>query len=234
MLHDLGAGNGTILVDVPHDEHGDLLLFCNGKQPGGTLLDLTDRAGRGRNVHTAHGLDGVDDHKIRLFLLDQAADLVHIVFGSQIDVFLRDLQPGGTQLDLTHRLFTGDIQDAVLVGDGSAELQQHGGFANARLAAEQDHTAQHDAAAQHPIQFRNAGQDAAFFLRRADVCQPPGCQRGNTLLSSRSRRFAARKPCFGGFGNDIFVHGIPASAAGAATHPAGACLSAVGADIYSF
>ena len=102
MLHDLGAGNGTILVDMAHDEHRDLLLFGHRQQPGRTFLHLADRAGRRGDVHAAHGLDGVDDHKVRFFLFDQAADLVHVVFGYQIDVLLRDLEPRGTQLDLPH------------------------------------------------------------------------------------------------------------------------------------
>ena len=169
MLHDFGASNGTILVDMADDEHRDLLLFGHGKQPGRALLDLTDRAGRGRDIHAAHRLDGVDDDKVRLFLFDEAADLVHVVFGSQIDILLRDLQPGRAEFHLPHRLLAGDIQHRVLVRDGPAKLEQHRGFAYARLAAEQHHAAQHDAAAQHPVQFRDAGQDAAFFLGSADL-----------------------------------------------------------------
>ena len=91
MLHDFGARNGTVLVDMADNEHRDLLLFGHGKQPGRALLDLTDRAGRGRDIHAAHRLDGVDDDKVRLFLFDEAADLVHVVFGGQIDILLRDL-----------------------------------------------------------------------------------------------------------------------------------------------
>ena len=102
MLHDFGAGNGTVLVHMTHDEHGDLLFLRNSQQTRRALLDLADCTGRRRDVHTAHGLDGVDDHKVRFFLFDQAADLVHVVFGYQIDVLLRDLEPRGTQLDLPH------------------------------------------------------------------------------------------------------------------------------------
>ena len=70
MLHDLGACDRAILVHMTHDEHGDLLLFSYRQQPRGTLLHLTDCTGRGRDIHAAHGLDGVNDHKVWLFFFD--------------------------------------------------------------------------------------------------------------------------------------------------------------------
>ena len=122
MLHDLGACDRTILVHMTHDEHRNLLLFGDCQQTRGALLHLTDCTGRGRDIHAAHGLDGVDDHKIRLFFFNQSADLVYVIFSRQKDVVLRYLQPRCTQLDLPDRLLTGDIQNAVLVGDGTAQL----------------------------------------------------------------------------------------------------------------
>ena len=153
MLHNFGAGNGTVLVHMTHDEHGDLLFLGNSQQTRRALLDLADCTGRRRDVHTAHGLDGVDDYKVRFFLFDQATDLVHIVFGGQKNIVLRHLQAGCTQLDLPDRFFARDIQNAMLIGNGTAQLQQHGGFAHAWLAAQQHNAAQHDAAAQHTVQL---------------------------------------------------------------------------------
>ena len=122
MLHNLWTCDCAILVHVTHDEHGNFLLFGDCQQPGSTFLHLTDRAGRGGNVHTAHGLDGVDDHKLRLFLFNQTADLIYIVFCRQKDVILRYLQPRSAQLDLPDRFLAGDIQHTVLVGDRTAQL----------------------------------------------------------------------------------------------------------------
>ena len=86
-------------------------------------------------------------------LTQEAADLVYIIFCRQIDVVLRDFQAGRTQLDLTDGLFARDIQHRVLVGDGTAELQQHGGLADTRLTTQQNHAAQYDTAAQHPVKL---------------------------------------------------------------------------------
>ena len=234
MFHDLGAGDRAIFVDMTDNKHRNLLLFGNCQQTSRAFLDLTDRTGRGRNIHAAHGLDGVDDDQFRLFLFDQSTDLIHVIFCGQIDILLRDFEPCGAQFDLTHRLFTGDIQNCVLVRNCTAQLQQHRRFANARFAAQKHHAAQNDAAAQNAVQLRNTCQDAALLLGRADIRQPPCRQRGDALLPHGSRRFSARKPRFGGFGHDIFVHGVPASAAGAAAHPARAGLAAVRADINGF
>ena len=93
MLHDLRACNRAILVYMAHNEHGNLLLFCHSQQPGCALLHLTDRTGRGRDVHAAHGLDRIDDHKVWLFLFNQAADLIHVIFRRQKNVVLWHLQP---------------------------------------------------------------------------------------------------------------------------------------------
>ena len=122
MLHDLRACNCTVLIHMTHNEHGDLLLFGDCQQPGSALLHLTDRTGRGRDIHAAHGLDGVDDYKIRLFLFNQTADLVYVVFRRQKDVILRHFQPRCPQLDLPDRFLASDIQHAVLIGDGTAQL----------------------------------------------------------------------------------------------------------------
>ena len=153
VLHDFRACNGTVLVDVANDEHGNLLLFGHRQQPGGTLFYLADRAGRRRDIHATHGLNGIDDDQFRLFFLDQAADLIHVVFCGEINIFLGYFQAGCPQFDLAHGFLAGNIQHGVLVGDGTAELQQHGGLADTRLTTQQNHAAQYDTAAQHPIKL---------------------------------------------------------------------------------
>src|SRR5699024_11794905 len=62
----------------------------------------------------------------------------------KVDVVLGQVKAGSPQFDLPHRLFAGDVEDGVAVRDGAAQLQQHGGLAHARLAAEKDDAAQQD------------------------------------------------------------------------------------------
>ena len=213
-------------------KHRDIVGFRNIQKTGGALFDLGHRAGRRVDVGAAHGLDGVDDHKPRLQLLDQAADLVHIALGCQQDVILGHVQTHRTQLDLPHRFLAGDIQHAAALGYLAAQLEQDGRFADARLAADQRHAAQHDAAAQHPVQFADAGYNAAFFLGGADVFQ---LQCGQAGLAGRTRRGGCPAGGrFGRFGHHVLGHGVPGAAGRAASQPAGAGLAAVGADVDGF
>ena len=219
---------------MAHDKHRDLLLFCHRQQACCALLDLTDRAGGGRDIHAPHGLDRVDDNKVRFFLFNQAADLVHIVLGRKEDVILRYFQAGRPQLHLPYRLLARDIEHTVLVGNCAAQLQKHRGLADTRLTTQKHHTAQHDAAAQHTVQLRDAGQDAAFFFGRANLGKAL-CRQGRNPLRAGGSRLPCRcSPGFGCFGNHILIHGIPAAAARAAPHPAGTCFPAVGTHIYCF
>jgi hypothetical protein len=67
-------------------------------------------------------------------------------------------------------------------------LQQQGGFANARVAADQHHAALDHAAAQHPVQVLMAG-GGARHIDRIDLAQGGhfgGCsQRGKAVLDSQ-------------------------------------------------
>ena len=168
------------------------------------------------------------------FFFDQAADLVHIILRCQKDVILRHFQPGSAQLDLPHRFLASDIQNAVLVGNSTAQLQKHSRFAHTRLTAQKHNAAQHNAAAKYTVQLRNAGQNTAFFFGHADLRKAFCGQGGHPFRAGGCRLFGCGRTCFGGFRYNVLVHRVPAAAAWAAAHPAGACLAAVGTHIYSF
>ena len=59
-------------------------------------------------------------------------------------------------------------------------------------------------------------------------------QGGHPFRAGGCRLFGCGSTCFGGFRYNVLVHRVPAAAAWAAAHPAGACLAAVGTHIYSF
>ena len=232
---------GIIAINL---EEGDELAWVRNTTGGDDLIIATRQGvairfaesdvrpmGRTATGVRAIRLDEGDDHKVRFFLFDQAADLIHVVFSCQKNVVLRHLQTGCTQLDLPHRFLAGDIQHAVPVGNSTTQLQQHGGLAYAGLTAQQHHAAQHNAAAQHAVQLGNARQDAALFFCGADLRKALGCQAGHALGPCRCCLLGCGGAGFGGFGHNVFIHGVPAAAAGAAAHPAGACLPAVGAHI---
>ena len=148
MFHDLGACNCAVLVHMTHDKHGNLLLFGYRQQPGGTLLHLTDRAGRRRDVHTPHGLDGVDDQEfgchfacaLQYFLKGGLAKDVDIVRIGRRIVSPAAQQTLSSHLELVRAFLSADVEYA-LVGNVEDGLQGESALSDARLASEQ-----HDAA----------------------------------------------------------------------------------------
>ena len=232
VFHYLRAGNRAVFIHVTHNEGGDLQTFCHIQQAGGTLLHLRDAAGRSGQIRGVHGLDGVDHHQIGLVPLDQAADLVNIIFGGQQNALLRNAQPVGAQLYLPHRFLTRNIQHLKPAGDRPAQLQQQGGFARARFAAQQHHASHHHAAAQHPVQLADAGDDPAFRLCCADA--------GQRLRANAADPGRAAGGCRPGRGrlrfrrHNILHHGIPRPAGRAFSHPAWAGIAALRANIHRF
>ena len=85
-------------------------VFATFKKRARALLDLTDRAGRRRNIRAAHRLDRIDDDQIGFHRFDQTADLVHVALGNEGDIVLGDVQADGTQLDLPHRFLARDVE----------------------------------------------------------------------------------------------------------------------------
>ena len=59
----------------------------------------------------------------------------------------------GLTKGLPHRFLASDIQNAVLVGNGTAQLQKHSRFAHTRLTAQKHNAAQHNAAAKYTVQL---------------------------------------------------------------------------------
>jgi hypothetical protein len=69
-------------------------------------------------------------------------------------------QPAGAHGNLVQRFFAADVKALQLVADVGYCLYQQCGFADARIAAQQGHRACNQAAAQHAIQFADAGSRA--------------------------------------------------------------------------
>lgn len=90
-------------------------------------------------------------------------------------------------LHLIDRLFAGDIDDpAVLRGERAADLDEQRRLANSRFAGEEQHRARHETAAQHPVEFADAGGEARRRKRRgAEV------EKGEDAAFARASRWHA-------------------------------------------
>ena len=102
------------------------------------------------------------------------------------------------------RLLPADIErTAAGLGDAGRGLQQDGGLADARIAADQHGGGRDQPAAQHPVQLRQAGRDARW--RRAAAFQP------DEFDLPAADRLGRRAGAAGG-GRQLLLQGVPFAA----------------------
>jgi len=105
---------------------------------------------------------------------------------------------------------------------GGQRLQQQGRLADARIAADQDHRAGHDAAAQHPVQLVQSGGDAraVLFPNLAQGLHGAGGHGRGAATARLGRR-------------QSFGQGVPGAAFAALARPLGKLGAAVLAEVCS-
>ena len=224
MFHDLRTGNGSVLVDMPHDPHRNIQLFRRVHKQVGALPHLCQAAGTGGNFLHSHGLNGVDNDNIGAAGGNGVADALGIGDCQQKQIFRCHAQTLRPQLDLFGGFLTGNIQHSVFLSEVLADLQQQCAFSDTRLAAQQHNGATHQSAAQHAIQLPHAGGEAylLILLQR--------CNGGRLYSIVHTRRFTA----LGRALRRLLHHGVPRAADGAASRPLGAFAAALRAEKNSF
>ncbi|MNH04010.1 hypothetical protein D3C79_632860 [compost metagenome] len=112
-----------------------------------------------------HDLDRVDHHQPWLLLLGDQADLLDAGFRQHVQAASGQSKTMGTHRDLLQRLFTRDVQGFHLLGEFAQHLQQQRTFPRAGVAADQDRTARHHAAAQYAVKLQKAGRETRQLLQ---------------------------------------------------------------------
>ena len=169
-------------------------------QRRGDRTHLGDAAGDAVGLGGGHGLHRVDDHQAGLHLVDVAQRHLQIGFGGQVDLVVRAAGAFGAHPDLARRLLTRQIQRALAgLRPAVRDLQQQRRLADAGIAREQRHRPGDQPAAQHPVQFADAGVEVAGVagIDRADRHRGRGRGDRAPHRASRSPRRAPRlrRPC---------------------------------------
>ena len=108
---------------------------------------------------------------MRRLRLQSTDDFFQLGFGQHIHPAVVQPQPACTQSHLRAGFFACYIKRALAAALQTVQrLQQQGGFANARIAADQHHTAFDHAAAHYAIEFILTGR-CAIHLLRFDVAE---------------------------------------------------------------
>jgi hypothetical protein len=216
------SGDLAVLGDVTDEQDGGAGTLREPDQGlrGGTYLG--DGAGRGFDRIGPHGLDRVDhDETRRLGVPQRRQNVLDRGLGRELDGGICDAQPLGAQPDLGHGLLAGNIDRPLAApGDGGGDLDQQGGFADAWIAADEQHRAFHESAAGDPVEFGDARCEPRRFLRGAGQ----RLEREGAALAGRAHR--------GGFGcaGALFRDGVPLAAGIAFALPAPGHGAAVLAD----
>ncbi len=221
-------GQRSVLGHVPDQHHGHLAGLGQPDQLVGALPHLRDAPGhaggpplaeRGRT--DGHRLDGVDHHQLRRRIdhgFDHRADV-----GGRQDQEARGnrAQPLGPQADLVGRLLGGDQQHPMPGGSpGREHLEQQGGLADARLAAEEGDRARDQATREHPVELAHAGRHGR---RLGDVHRR---QRHRHRREVQGVDRLDQRPELG-----LFHQRVPLTAGGAAPGPPGRRAPTVDATV---
>ena len=159
------------------------VLLGEADQRLGADAHLRDGAGRRFDAVGPHGLDRIDDDE------DAAAGRPASVARMSSTVVsaasstggVGEPEPLGAQAHLRHRLLAGDIDDALAaLRQRGRGLDQQRRLADARIAADQQHRAAHEAAAGDAVELGDAGRDARRF--RAAALQ--GLEREQAALAA--------------------------------------------------
>ena len=87
-------------------------------------------------------------------------DRLELHFGEQRHRRVDEPEPLRAQRDLLDRFLAGDVERRLRGADRRHRLQQQRRLADARIAAEQDHAARDEPAAQHAVELLDAGRKA--------------------------------------------------------------------------
>ena len=129
-------------------------------------LHLRDAAGRGRDRRRKNRLHRVDHQKAGLDFLDVLENALQRGFAQDQQIRRGDAQTLGAHLDLARRFLAGNVETGdTFFAYGGKGLQQQRRFADTRVAADQDHRAGHQPAAEDAVKLADAGKQAAFFRR---------------------------------------------------------------------
>ena len=154
VLQHARAGERAFLGDVADQHDGRAARLGGARQLRRAFAHLRHRAGRGGELVGVERLDRVDHAEGRALGLERGEDLLELDLGQHAHLRAVEAEPARAQRHLGTAFFAGDVEHVHPRADSaSTRLQQQGGLADARVAADQHHAAGDDAAAEHAVEF---------------------------------------------------------------------------------
>ncbi len=216
VLDDARSGDLAVLGDMADEDHRRAAALREPDQRLRRAAHLGDGSGRRFDRLGPHRLDRVDDgERRRLPLGKRRDDVLDIGLGCELDQGVAEAEALGPKPHLRDRLLARDIDDAMpALGERGRDLHQHRRLADARIAADEDHRAAHEAAAGDAVELGKAGWRARRLVRRAGKALE---REHAAFRPARARRDGA---CQRVRGAGLLDDRVPAAAGLAAAFPA--------------
>ncbi len=157
----LGPAMPPPLVTWPTTITAIPLSFAKRISSAGALPHLPDVAGRALERFGVHRLDRIEHQHGGTNARGGLQHRLEAGLAEHADIAGGVAQPVGPQPELLGRFLAAGIQHPATAGlQPRGGLEQQGRLADAGLAADQRHRARHDAAAEHEVEFGEAGGPA--------------------------------------------------------------------------
>ena len=117
MLKHFWSCNTALLIHVTDEEHRDPVRFGAIYECQSRLSYLSNASGCGFDHLVVYGLYRVDYHDIGLYLVCLLEDAVKICFGKNVEIFARNAEPLGAELDLTARFLARNIKNSSVCSE---------------------------------------------------------------------------------------------------------------------
>ena len=164
VLQHPGPCQRPLLGDVTDQKHGGSGLLGESHQLRRALPHL-GHGTRGRLEQFAvNGLDRVHDQIVRPLRCSHCQDALQFGRGQNLHRRAGQLQPPGAQADLTDGLLARDVEHPMPQTQGGDGLQQKGGFADARITADEHGGTGHQASAKYTVELLQATRGSVNVL----------------------------------------------------------------------
>ena len=199
VLEQARSGDGAVFGHVADQKSRQAGFFGKHDDRAGCFPHLGDAAGRRRNRRRENRLHRVDHEQAGFDFFDMIENALERSLAQDEQIGRLDAEPLGAHFDLPRRFFAGHVETREpCLAHGGKRLQQQGRFADAGVAADEDHRAGHEAAAEDAVELADARR-APGLLRsyrfRGSAPAPLSCRGSVRRAASTLSRSVLRRRC---------------------------------------
>ena len=142
---------------MPDKDHREVALFGHANKVAGYLANLGGHAGCAVEVAVSDGLNRVNHEKVWGDRIDLAENACEVGFGGEVEAVNNCARSLCPEAYLANRFFARNIKHPeTAFGSVGCDLEQKGGFSDARFARQQNYGSRDKPTAEHAVEFANS------------------------------------------------------------------------------